>query len=70
MKRIVLIVPDTIQHTLGGSSASYRSSEIPVNSGNLLKVLSKREDYHEDFYFSPPQQIQVLSIEDTSEDQP
>ncbi|MBN2430750.1 MAG: hypothetical protein JXQ27_04710 [Acidobacteria bacterium] len=67
MKRIVLLVPDVIHHTLGGSSANYRLSEIPLNGENLLKVLSKREDYHEDFFFAPAGQIRILTIEDVDE---
>ena len=63
MKRIVLIVPDKIESVMGIRGGTSRSS-IEVTADNLLKVLGKRDDYHEDLCFEDMEKIQIVSIED------
>lgn len=61
MKKVTLIVPDTISRLLGSTRGAVKE-EIELNPENLLLMLTFRADYHEDYGF-PPDQINVVSIE-------
>ena len=63
MKRVVLIVPDKIDRIIGTREGTSRSS-VEVTPENLLKVLGKTDDYHEDFCFVDFKRIKVVSIDD------
>ena len=63
MKRIVLIVPDEIYRIIGTREGTSRSS-VEVTPENILKVLGKRDDYHEDYCFEDLEKIKVVSIDD------
>lgn len=63
MKRIVLIVPDKIDRTTTTRTGQYHSS-VDVTPENVLKVLAKRDDYHEDFCFEDLGKVKVVSIDD------
>jgi hypothetical protein len=62
MKRVVLLLPDTINRTLGGSRWS-KTDEADFTEKNLLSVLCDRSNYHDHWSFSP-EDVQILSIED------
>ena len=61
MKKITLIVPDTITRILGSPRGSMQD-EIEISPENLVLLLTFKADYHEDYGF-PPDQIKVVSIE-------
>jgi hypothetical protein len=65
-KKVVLIVPDKVDRTTTTKTGKYHSS-IEVTPDNILKVLGKRDDYHEDFCFEDLNKITVLSIDDYEE---
>jgi len=67
MKKIVLIVPDAIKHLLGGSTSDSNEVSKEVTPENILNVLRRRNDYHEDFYFDELDKIKILSIENYDE---
>ncbi len=58
MKRIVLIVPRVL-----GTRAGTSRSSTEVSRENLLKVLGKSDDYHEDYCFDL-RKIEIVSIDD------
>ena len=66
MKKITLIVPDTINHVIG-SSRSRRSKPEDVTPDNLRKALCDRSNYHQYYYFEASDKVKVLSIADCVE---
>ena len=66
MKKVVLIVPDKIQHVIGSSRGREVESEN-VRSSNIIKALCDRDDYHQYFYFESPEDVKVVSIVDYEE---
>ncbi len=65
MKRIVLIVPDTIIKVLGTSSTSH-FKEIDVDRKSIIDALESN-DYHETYFFGK-NMVKVISIEDVNGD--
>ena len=61
MKKVTLILPDKLIHTLGSSISSIQS-KIDVTPENLLMALTY-DDYHESFKFNK-KDVSVVSIED------
>ena len=61
MKKVVLVLPDKINRTIGGSRWS-KTDEIDLTKENLLLVLSDKSSYHDRFTFSP-NDVQILSFE-------
>ena len=61
MKKVTLILPDTISHTLG-SSRWTKTIEIDLNRTNLMRMLEGAGDYHESFRIDTSQ-VEILSIE-------
>ena len=61
MKKVTLILPDTILHTLG-SSRWTKTVEIEVNHANLLRMFEGSHDYHESFRLDTSR-IEILEIE-------
>ncbi len=61
MKKVTLLLPDKLIHTLGSSISSIQS-KIDVTPENLLMALSY-DDYHESFKFNK-EDIEIISIED------
>lgn len=61
MKKVTLILPDRILHTLG-SSRWTKTDEIDVNPANLIRLFEGSSDYHESFRLDTSQ-IEILSIE-------
>jgi hypothetical protein len=61
MKKVTLILPDKILHTLG-SSRWTKTDEIDVNAANLIRLFEGSNDYHESFRLDTSQ-IEILSIE-------
>jgi hypothetical protein len=66
MKKITLIVPDTINYVIG-SSRSRRSKSEDITPDNLRKALCDRSDYHQYYYFKPSDEVRVVSIDDCVE---
>ena len=66
MKKVILILPDKIQHVIG-SSRSKKVELENLNSVNLIKALCDREDYHQYFSFESPDDVKVVSIVDYEE---
>ena len=60
MKKVTLILPDTISHTLG-SSRHTRTVEIDLNPENLMRLLRGTGDYHESFRMDTSQ-VEILSM--------
>lgn len=61
MKKITLIVPDTITCTYGGETAM--ESIVNITREIVFNLISKRPDYHEEYYFKDPRDVKI-SIED------
>ena len=61
MKKVILILPDKILHTLG-SSRWTKTAEIDVNPANLIRFLQGSSDYHESFRIDTSK-VEILSIE-------
>lgn len=62
MKIVKLQVPDSMTRVLG-SSTGTRSSNVEVDADTILKALVTN-DYHENWFFSDPESVKVLSVED------
>ena len=60
MKKVTLLLPDTINRTLGTSRWS-ETDQIELTPENLLLVLSDVSSYHDRYAFSPDD-IRILSI--------
>jgi hypothetical protein len=68
MKKVILIVPDKIQHVIGSSRSRTVTSEN-LMSANIINALCDRDDYHQYFYFESPDDVKVVSIVDCEEQQ-
>ena len=66
MKKVILIVPDKIQHVIG-TSRSRRMKSEDVAPDNLKRALCDRNDYHQYFYFVALDKVKVISIDDCVE---
>lgn len=66
MKKVILIVPDKIQHVIG-SSRSRRVRSENLSALNIIAALCDRDDYHQYFYFESPDDVKVVSIVDYEE---
>ena len=66
MKKVILIVPDKIQHVIG-SSRSRRVESENLKAANIIEALCDRDDYHQYFYFESPDDVKVVSIVDYEE---
>lgn len=65
MKRVTIVVPDTMTHTWGGHMHSD-SEEVEVDKASILLSLVT-DDYHINWYFHNPKSIFIESIEDIQE---
>lgn len=63
MKKITLIVPDTIDHVIG-SSRSRKTKSEEVTPDKLIKALCDRSDYHQYYCFEASDKVKVISIDD------
>ena len=61
MKKVILLLPDKINRTIGASRWS-KTDEIALTPENLLFVLSDKSSYH-DRYTISPEDVEILSIE-------
>jgi len=61
MKKVTLILPDKILHTLGSSSWT-KTVEIDVCPENLLRMFEGSNDYHESFRLDTTK-VEILKIE-------
>jgi hypothetical protein len=66
MKKVILIVPDKIQHVIG-SSRSRRVKSEKLRPANIIKALCDRDDYHQYFYFESSDDVKVVSVVDYEE---
>jgi hypothetical protein len=66
VKKVILIVPDRIQHVIGSSRSRTVESE-KLSAVNITDALCDRDDYHQYFYFESPDNVKVLSIVDYEE---
>jgi hypothetical protein len=66
MKKVILIVPDKIQHVIGSSRSRTVESEN-LSAVNIIEALCDRDDYHQYFYFESPDNVKVVSIVDYEE---
>jgi len=64
MKKVTLLLPDKIIHTLGSSISSIQKQKRLTHE-NLLLALTL-DDYHESFKFNK-KDIQIVAIEDWTE---
>ena len=62
MKRIVIIVPDQIK-LLSESRSKIYSKDHDVTADLIIKMLSRKTDYHENIFFEDTKSILVESIE-------
>jgi hypothetical protein len=62
MKKVVLIVPDEMIFALSGGRGRH-ITPMEITPGNLMKMLSRSVDYHEEYYIEKPEDITILSIE-------
>ena len=67
MKKVLLIVPEKIQHVIGSSRSREVESEN-LSAGNIIAALCDRDDYHQYFYFETPDEVKVVSIVDYEEE--
>jgi hypothetical protein len=63
MKRLVLIVPDTITHSISSFSMTC-SQKIPVTGQCMIQALEL--DAYDENYFFPEGSVRVESIEDST----
>ena len=68
MKKVILIVPDEIQHVIG-SSRSRRVESENLSAVSIIDALCDRDDYHQYFYFECPDDVKVVSIVDCEEEE-
>jgi hypothetical protein len=68
MKKVILIVPDEIQHVIG-SSRSRRVESENLSAVKIIEALCDRDDYHQYFYFESPDEVKVVSIVDCEEEE-
>lgn len=61
-KLVQILVPETMTH-VGGSSLESRARTEKVDERSIVKALTTN-DYHENWYFEKPEDIEVRSIED------
>jgi hypothetical protein len=61
MKRLVLIVPDTIMHSVSNIKEIHRQ-ELPVTVQHIIKAL-ELDVYDENFFFLEGS-VHVISVED------
>jgi hypothetical protein len=61
MKKVTLILPDKMSHTMG-SSRWTKTVEIDLNPENLMRLLEKTKDYHESFHIDT-NKVEILSFE-------
>ena len=63
MKKVTLLVPDTIEHFVG---SSYRSKSVSedLTPENMKKALCDRSQYHQYYWFKSPDNVHVISITD------
>ena len=65
MKKVTLLLPDKIDHSLG-TSRSIRHTDVDVTPENMIKVLCL-DDYHERYMFDE-EDVQVLAIESVNDE--
>lgn len=70
VKRVVMRVPDFLIHERGSARHPSYFISVPLTAENLRHVLGRQQDYHEDWYFEKPEEIQFESIEDIPEPSP
>ena len=63
MKKIVIIVPDQIK-LLSESRSKIYSKNHDVTADLIIKMLSRKTDYHENIFFENAKSIRIESIED------
>ena len=63
MKRIVMIVPDQVK-LLSESRSNIYTKDYNVSADLIIKMLSRKTDYHENIFFEDTKSIRVESIED------
>jgi hypothetical protein len=65
VKRIVMIVPDQVK-LLSESRSNIYTKDYDISADLIIKMLSRKTDYHENMFFEDPKSILVESIEDVS----
>jgi hypothetical protein len=63
MKKVTLVVPDSIDVMLG-SSRGAKATKKELIPENLMKVLCDRTDYHQHYYFKDSSKVKIVSIVD------
>ncbi|HNW94261.1 MAG TPA: hypothetical protein PKM88_15245 [bacterium] len=63
MKKVTILLPDTVKHRIGGSGGRCREYDMAVNEENVVRFLCEPRDYHEAFLLEPDM-VRVLSVED------
>jgi hypothetical protein len=61
MKKVTLILPDTITLMRGSGRASEKV-ELDTNQENLISALTC-DDYHLTYFYEKPEEIKVVSVE-------
>ena len=64
MKRITLIVPDQVTCIYGDNVLT--ESKRLITKEIVMKMLSKRADYHEEYYYDDTRRVTIL-IEESRE---
>ena len=68
MKKITLIVPDSITSCFGGMTVMESSTDVTPEI--VLNLICKRPDYHEEYYFKDPDAVKIIIEEYKKENQP
>ena len=63
MKKVTLLVPDTIEHFVGSCSRSRSISE-DLTPENIKQALCDRSEYHQYYWFESSDNVHVISITD------
>lgn len=66
MKKVTLLLPDTVKHRIGGSRGQSREYDLPVTAENVVRLLCEPRDYHE-AYLLTPEMVQVVAVEPHAE---
>lgn len=61
MKKVTLLLPDMMSHTIG-SSRWTKTVDIDVNPENLMRLLEGTKDYHESFQVDTAK-VEILAFE-------
>lgn len=62
MKKVTVLLPDTVKHRVGGSGGRYREYDLEVNAENVVRLFCEPRDYHETFLLEPDM-VTVVTVE-------